>query len=415
MIPRRGYSERVLRILGTLLVPAGLGLVLSGTVLTVAVGEAEGVWAIPVGICAAILGGILLGLSGSGRKSHALGLRRGNTQQAVDQARADGRLALARIDAVTDTGVKVDGDALMDVELTVQPTTRSAFRTRARTLVSPGRAASFVVGQRHVVALLSNDGPELTFTEDSPESLSWARRPVPDADFAGPLLKARRGKVAVDGSVIMARGGPGGAAAVLLRGLRLVMALVIMLAAAGAVAYPYREPLAQSVESLQQGRLHPDLRQPQYLEAALRKISADVGHTDYMQVNVAEDYLAAEAPLRPGQKASDDWRYSNGVVSHRGPSTIQPESAGEAFKLTDVAWEKMWPAMQRAAEQSGLPLESATLAASRSMTSSVSPDGKLVKKQGAIRVSINLSDDYRSAYFTINASGTGLKRTDTDG
>lgn len=389
-------------------------MLLAGIVIAVAMGGEDGAWAIPVGICATILGGVLWGLSGDGKGPHALQVRRGNTDQAVAQARADGRLALARIDAVKDTGVKVEGDALTELELTVQPTTRAAFRTRARTLVSPARAAYFVLGQRHVVALLSDDGPELVMTEDSPESLAWARRPVPSAETAGPFLKPRRGKVAVDGSVVLSRGGGAGVATAL-RAVRLVLSLAVLVAAAGAVAYPYREPLAQSFESLKQGRLHPDLRQPANLGPALSKLSKEVGHQVVSDVFVSEDRISIEAPLRVGHKASDDWAFSNGVVKHRGASTIQPDSVEEAFKITDVAWDKMWPAIERAAQQSGLPLESANLSARRNTTFSITTQGHTVEGGGPVNLSIHLSDDYSRATFTVNANGTGLRRIDSDG
>lgn len=376
---------------------AALGLLAGFGVVALAGPRGAGIWAFPTGLTVALLSGIIGGISRSAG-SGGLG---GPDPELIDAARRADRLGLARVDVFHASGIEVNGRPLLKLEVTVLPRSRAPFRTTARPLVSPLLAGRYEPGSLHVVALLTPDGAELAFLDDDPSQPPWARMRVPEASGAGAPVAPRRGKVRPDGTVRRPLlSGSGG-------GLWWRAPLYLLAFAAGAVAviYPYRPAVVQSVQSLRAGDgLHPNLLHEPYLSQGIQALADRSGSPVASEVVVRAERISAEIPLVPGQKASDDWDYARGSVEHDGASTIQPERAQEQFRLDAVAWEKLEPLVERAARESGLPIESAFVSVSRDVNTDIGSES-FGHQVGAVKLFISLSNAYGNAYFTADAKG----------
>jgi hypothetical protein len=156
-----------------LLLFVGVGLALGGGVVLVVGPPGAAGWAVPVGLTLAVLAGVLVAV-GRGLRGLAVA-----SPEEVDRARAAGRLALARVDVLRQTGTQVNDQPLCELDLTVAPRSGAAFTTTARLIVPLVDVPRFQPGRQHVVALLTDDGPELAFTEDDPSELAWRTVVVP--------------------------------------------------------------------------------------------------------------------------------------------------------------------------------------------------------------------------------------------
>lgn len=381
---------------------AALGLLAGAGVATLAGPSGAGIWAFPTGLTVAILAAVLGGVlrsAGSGGLS-------GPDPELIAAARRADRLGLARVDAFRASGIEVNGRPLLKLEVTVLPRSRAPFRTTARPLVSPHLAGRYAPGSLHVVALLTPDGAELAFLDDDPSQPPWARMRVPEASGVGAPVAPRRGKVRRDGTVRRPLlSGSGG-------GLWWGAPLYLLAFVAGAVAviYPYRAAVVQSAQSLRAGDgLHPNLLHKPYLSQGIRALADRSGSPVASEVVVRAERIDAEIPLVPGQKASDDWAYACGSVDHRGASTIQPERAQEQFRLDAVAWDKLEPFVERAARESGLPIESALVSVRRDANTDIETES-FGRQVGPVKITIVLRNDYGSAFFTADAKGGSFKQ-----
>lgn len=323
--------------------------------------------------------------------------------EAVQQARDARRLGLARIDSLRQTGTQVNDQPLCELGLTVQPLSGSAFATTMRTIVPLTAIPAFQPRTEHEVAILLEGGPEVAFVDDALSPDERARLRVP-ARSSVPVVEVTPYTRVVGGR----RKGPWLGVGRQGRPLRLLAYAVVAVAAAAVVVVPYREGLAQTVEAIQDGRLHADLRRPDVLAQAQQALEREIGHDAVVSVYVGADLVIAEAPLTPGDTRTDRWTYRGGRVSHDGPASIQPELAEEQLAWCDVAFDQVWPLMESAAEQVGLPVGDASAYVVRSVDSSVdSPTfGRSV---GPATISFSIGDDYGSTSFRYAADGSELE------
>lgn len=379
---------------------AGLGLCLGGAALFLVADPNAAPWVLPVGSVVTIVSGVLWGI--------AHGLRGGTASAgkgAVDAAREAGRLGVARIDANRRTGASVNDQPVLEFEVTVASAARPSFRTVLRKLVEVNALHEYAPGTRHAVVLLTPDGPELAFVEDDPSSGPLARVMVPDAASIGEVLPPRRGVVRADGTVH----GPLVGAGRRTRWLRVAAYALVVLAVAAVVLHPYRAGVAQTAQALRGGSLRANVLQPEYLSSAVEAIGAKAGTDATTEVTARAGRVDMEVPLHAGQTASDGWHVVRAVVSHEGPSVIQPELAGEQFSARDVAWDKVWPAVRRVAADAGAEPRDVTVIVARTFDDDIDSE-TFNRRVGPVRVTLSVSGDYGGVSYAMKADGTHLAK-----
>ncbi|TCI97764.1 hypothetical protein [Aeromicrobium sp. IC_218] len=381
----------------------GLGIVLGGAVVLVVGPPGAAGWAIPVGLTVAVLSGVLVAV-GRGLRGLAVA-----SPEEVEAARAAGRLAVARVDALRQTGTQVNDQPLCEIDLTVAPRSGPAFTTTARLVVPVVEVPQFQPGRTHVVALLTEDGPELAFTEDDPASAAWRTVVVPSRGAAVPDRQPDSHTVVKDGrrrGPLLGMGRRG-------RPLRLVLYVVVAAVAAALVVLPYRTGLQQTIDALPDGRWHADLRQSDVLGPALDAVAEEVGHRTVSGVTVMEDLLVIEAPVEPGRTPTDRWLYRRGTVQHDGPDTIQPSTPKEQFGLDDVDWGAIGPLLEQARAAADLPDDEdgdGTVRVGRDSDDDVH-SATFAQATGPVRLTLTIDGDYGSAFFAADAQGRGLTLT----
>ena len=377
----------------------GVGLVVGGIVVMVVGPPGAGVWALPVGMTLAILCGTFVLIGKSMRGVQMPG------DDVIAAAREAGRLGVARVDALRQTGTQINDQPLCEIELTVQPRSGAAFRTSMREIVPITQIPAVQPGVRRVVAILTEEGPEVAFLPDDVTADPWRGIVIPDAMTAGPVRVSDGGVIRADGSrrgPIIGMGKRG-------RPLRIVLFVAAALVAAVAVVLPYRVAAAQTVAALQHGQLRPDYREAEPLGQALTALEAAIGHDQLISAVVSDEYLIVEAPLAPGENATDRWMYRGGAVTHDGAATIQPDTPLEAFSIDDVDWNRLAPAAKRASIEAGIEnTDDVSFSVGRSTDSDVSSE-TFAKQVGPVAINFSVSDDYRSVSFRMNADGSGFE------
>lgn len=320
---------------------------------------------------------------------------------ATQQARDAGRLGLARIDALRETGIQIDDHPLCEIDLTVQPLTGPAFATTTRTVVPLTDVATFQPKTEHEVAVLLDGSPEVAFVDNGLMPRERERLRVPPRD-AVPLLTVEPHTRVVDGH----RKGPLLGAGRTGRPLRLVLFAVVAVAAAAVVVAPYRVAVAQTVDAVQDGHLRPDLREPGLLAQARGALADEIGHDALVSLVVSKDTITVEAPLAPGETTTDRWTYRAGRVSHEGAATVQPGLPGEQLRWSDIALDRLWPLMETAAAQVDRPVGDAVASVRRSIDRA-SGSLTFVEPVGPPVITFSIGDAYGSTPFQFTADGTG--------
>lgn len=321
---------------------------------------------------------------------------------AVTAARDARRLGRARIDGVRQTGTLVNDQPVCEIDVTVIALDGGAWATTLRRIVPLIELAAYQPGLERDVVILLDGGPEVVFADGElsptererlvvPARSSVALRPIEagtrvrNGRRSGPLLGVGR------------RGRP----------WRLALFAVATIVAATVVLLPYRDGIALTVAAWQDGRWSADMRTPDSLQTAKRALQAEIGHDQVVSIVVTPDAVIVDAPIRAGEQATDEWNFRAGRVTHEGAALSQPRVAEEQFPWSDLALDRVWPALQEASDQSGLPIDGAPVSIRRTSDSDIeSPT--FTESVGVPDVSFGLSDDYRRASFTLSADGSRL-------
>lgn len=325
---------------------------------------------------------------------------------AVQDARDARRLGRARIDGVRQTGSFINEQPVCDIDVTVVSLTGDAWATAIRKIVPLIELPTYQAGVERDVAILIEGGPEIAFVDGELSPAEIARlvvparsevevRPIPPGTRIvggrrrGPLIGIGR------------RGRP----------LRPALFALVAVLAGAVVVLPFREAVGLTLHAWSEGRWTVDMRHPDALETAERSLREAIGHDRVVSITVIPDAVIVEAPIRAGAVETDEWVYRGGVVSHDGAAHSQPELTEEQFSWSDVALDRLWPAMQEAAADSGLPTDGATALIQRTTDDDVqSPT--FIRNVGVPDISFGLRDDYRDQYFRLDATGTDLRATD---
>ncbi|MDR6200121.1 hypothetical protein QE374_002030 [Microbacterium sp. SORGH_AS428] len=380
----------------------GAGMAIGALVVSEIGPPGAGEITFPAGMVLAIFSGILILIARATRGLPAA------SASDLDAARSEGRMALARIDAVTQTGTLINDQPVCDLDLSIQPLEGPAYRARVRQLVRLVDIPAVQPGSLRAVALLSADGADVAFADDDVTQAPYAgiRMPAP-AELGEPRLP-EPGAVTIKGR---RRGpligiGPKG------RGLRFVLFALAFLVAGTSVALPYPTAVAQTITALGQGRLTADLRQPETTADAVAALTATIGHDRVVTISVSEDVILVDAPVTPGSTDTDRWEYRRGEVIRDGPAPSQPDSAAEQFSLDEVSWPGLWTAVRTAADTEGIgSLSGVALRLERAVDSDIdSPT--FGQYAGPVRARFWFDGDYRSVFYGVAPDGTDPVRTE---
>ena len=379
----------------------GVGIGAGGVVVQLVGPPGAGVWTIAVSLTLIVGTGILMAVLRTARGISPA------SDADIAAARAAGRSAVARVDAIRQTGTLTNDQPLCELDVTVLPRTGAAFRTTVRRIVRIVDVPRFQAGSVHSAVLLVPDGPEIALV-DEPEGAPPADASrIPHAAQAGPILRPEPGTIPMGGRRRRPFLGVGRRG----RPARFVLFVATALIAAAAVVAPYHVAVGQSISALQEGRLHADLRSPEHLTAAVDAISAEVGHRRLISVTVAADFVSVTAPVRPGELASDSWMYRAGQVDHAGAASSQPRSVAEEFGADEVSWGALWPAAEGAATDAGYAnTEDMTLSVRRGVDSDIDSES-FGQQAGALRVVFSARDEYTSVFFDMLPDATGVERS----
>lgn len=379
----------------------GAGIVLGGIVAVIVGPPGAATWAFPVGMPAMIIAATLV-LVGRSLRGVSLPPR-----ELVDGALGDGRVGLARVDKLTQTGTYINEQPVCDIEITVRPVGGGVYRTVVRRIVQLTEIPRFQPGTRHVVAIVTEGKPDVIFTDENAHADIWADTEFPPAVAAGDVLPPGAGNLRADGSRrtpligVGKRGRPVRIAAFVLAGVL----------AAAAVVLPYRAGLSETLAAIPEGRLHADLRDAASLDRALSALAAEIGHDRVVSVTVADDLVNVDAPLTPESLNVDAWTYRRGAVTHRGPASPQPETLSEQFAMTEIDGAAILGQVRVAATEAGATnLDGVMYHVSRAR-GVTEDDPWNMERSGPVSVSFMIDDGYRSASFSVLADGSGLERT----
>lgn len=322
---------------------------------------------------------------------------------AVNDARDARRLGRARIDALRQTGTQINDQPVCDIDVTVVSLTGDSWATTIRAVIPLIQLPAFQAGIERDVAILLEGEPEIAFVDGELSPAEAARLVVPPrADVEvrqiPPGTRIDKGRRRGPLLGIGTRGRP----------LRRVLFAVVAIAAGATVVFPFREAVGLTIDAWADGRWSVDMRRPDALRTAERSLEEQIGHDRIVSITVIPDAVVVDAPIRAGAVETDEWTYRGGRVTHDGPAHSQPELPQEQFSWSDVALDRLWPAVEDASAQSGLPADGATFLIQRATDDDVqSPT--FIRNVGAPEISFGLSDDYRDASFRLDATGTDLQ------
>ena len=385
----------------------GAGILLGGIVSAIVGPPGAAAWAVPVGIIVTVFSAVMLGI---GKSLRGVSLP---APELVTRATDDGRLGLARIDRLTQTGTYINEQPLCDLELTVQPLSGAAYRTTVRRIVQLTEIPRFQPGSTHVVALLAAGTPDVAITEHDASAEIWSDTEVPPAATAGPLLPPSSGGLTRDGSGRRPLIGMGKRS----KPIRITLFVLAGLLAGAAVVFPYRAGLAETVAAIPQGQLHADLRTGDSLAGALTALTAEIGHDQVRSITVSSDLVRVESPVKRDSLNVDSWYYRRGSVTHTGAGSTQPKSASELFSVSELDGAAVQQALQDAARLVDDEIDTKEALAdamySVERTLAHDPDDPWnTDRTGPVTVNFSLSDAYRSTSFRVEADGSDLVRTD---
>lgn len=380
----------------------GLGLVLGSVVVMIVGPPGAGSVTFPIGLTLAIMAGTLWKVSSLSRGTT------GFSQTLVQTAREEGRVGVARVDALRQTGTQINDQPLCDIEVTVALPSGRVFRTVVRRIVAVVEIARFQPGTRHAVAVASAQHPDTEFLSDDPGSPQLSALRIPPVDSAGEPQRPEVGAVRDPGrrGPLIGTGRHG-------RTVRVLAYVLIFLLAFVGVLYPYRDSVALVATALSHGELRADLREERYLEIALATAEEQIGHDSVFSVSVADDLLIIDAPIQVGAVESDRWTYRAGQLEHDGASPSQPEHPGEQFRVAEIALDALPAALEDARELSGLTGPEVDAETMFHISRSFSA-GDAHAVTGPVQISFSLADDYHSAHFVMHSDGTDLTMTSRD-
>ncbi|WP_456285315.1 hypothetical protein M1D46_08765 [Microbacterium sp. JZ70] len=285
--------------------------------------------------------------------ARSMGSLAGLHPKKIEAARAAGRFAPARIDALRRTGTTINDQPVCEIDVSVAPADRPAYRTTIRQLVDIVRIPQYQPGASVTVARLEADAPEVAIIEDEvPDAARLSRLPAREhvAEWQdGPVvLGAERAPRRRKGDPIIGTGPKG-------RGWRIAAYVVLALAGAAAVLVPVADDVRAETLTIITGEDHASMFAEGRVQRALAAIEEAAGTDETVQVLVYEEFVSADMATAPGSDRFDTFFYRGGTVENQGPASIQPENPdAERFRFDDIAWAAFPELLAQALGEAGL-------------------------------------------------------------
>ncbi|HEY1105830.1 MAG TPA: hypothetical protein VGE78_06750 [Agromyces sp.] len=343
------------------------------------------------------------------------------TGEELARAESEGRLALARVRAISRTGTSINDQPVCDLDLVVVPRFGSPFEVRTRRLVDlveiPRLQPECVV----VVAMQDAAPSPVSIVMDPPDEwvrLAQSDERVRETRTAPAYLPAP--------STAKTAGG--------LRRIHPAFYVVAVLAGAALAlipAYPTISAIASGETTIGdvryanswEGRMAADERARADAEAAeaaevaaagmfvgdnaaqaVDALVAELGSPQVVQLAFWGDRLAAVAPSAPGAMTLDSYGVLRGDVTDDGPAGSQPEPGVLDLQLFDATTfdASMMPELiARAKELSGLPEADPT----RDQWVYVSRSGSSDDGPPPVGVDVPVYGEYYDAWVTFSLDG----------
>jgi len=430
-------------------------------------GDTSGLgWVLGLGIPALtvllIMLPVLVGISGLTR----LAL----TPEEIAAAEAEGRVGVARVDGIAETGTRINEAPVCKVQLTVAPTLGRPYSTTATETVQVIRAPQVQPGSRVVVVQTDRETGAVRLWWDAPAQ--WREKAaassvlaaqVPAPPYAAPAMPAATAPTSTVAGYPASTVSGQPTAKPPRTGLRKVPRILFVLAflvGGGVASWPHRDayrgmvdgttslgtireyygPEASSARSAarwaaEQARQDAiDAKEEEAEKAAqaatLAKVSLFVGDNAQSAMNkladatgtpifasvyLTQDHVSIEAETAPGSQKFDDWYYDAvaGTIDHSGASLIQPDGTTLETLLVDVREYDLSvipTIVKKTQKKSGITDgDPGDIGVSMlNMTSWTSDDAKQVVRP---TYTVSVRDEYFSAYFTWSASGKLLSMT----
>lgn len=363
----------VIRLLLSFVVGAALGAGL----LHASTGDDRFSWVWIAAMPVLVLGVVLMSVGRTMRSMAA------PAPEAIDEARAAGRVCGAEVLDLTRTGMEINDVPQYEIELYVDARDRAPYRTVVRELVDASRMFERRPGTALTVARLGADVPDVAILSNESVPVRAGRRTdVPRwLPEPGVRVPGRRAPLVPVGR----RGRP----------LRIVVYLLLASVGLGATTWQHRDDVALGVRSALTGSdatsyLAGEDRASDAVDAFVRESS----HGTVTEVLVYDGYVRVTAPVRPGRAAYDDWLARATSADRQGPATIQPEPDDE-FDVSDVDWGILPTLYDEAVERSGMSEDE--------LDGNIQHIGvrrSLVEDGAPVRVMVRLSGDYGSYSLT---------------
>lgn len=378
----------------------GMGLILGGVAASFVGPPGAGAWAIGTGIPVASMALVFWLVARSLR-----GTQPEHPLVAAAAVKA-GRVGMARVDSIRETGTRINDQPLCELEITVQPRVGQPYRTRLRRILGFEKRARLAPGSVHPVAILIEGEPDVGFLK--PEEVSdpsLLGLPVPSSAAAGELRIPKSGKLRSNGK----RSKPLIGSSRRWLPLRAVLYVIMLCAGAALVLLPLRSAVELSLASQKAtGSWIADMRTELGISAALDALEQKVGHDRVSQVNLYKDFVLIDAPVGPSTLNTDTWYYRGGELSNDGPASTQPESEEEFFRTSEVNWKDLWPAVQSKSQGFSQEItDDIGIFAERSKdydNESVS----FMQNNGPVVFRFNINEPYSSTSYTMDSHGKNI-------
>ena len=341
-------------------------------------------------------------------RAHNSTRRETESREAIAQARAEGRIAYARVEQMRRHSTESGETPVISLDLTVQPHNAKAYRTDTTVKLDDSLIPRFARGSTHEVVLYGGFFNKLGFTGQRPGYTQDQRVTISTAHQHIPALPQSEPKQPTFGTAQLNDQGMSYIPLVnaqtkarkrrnaVINVVGFVLGLVI-------VALPHQGPVMHRLEMLRAGHYAIDLRTPDEATFAVNALIEAAGHDYANEIILYPQMIRAEMPLVPGQVETDSYDYRGASVKHEGAATIQPRDTATQFQLSAVAWEKIMPQVLKAAEQENLPADDVYIFIDRETTGSASGSGPII-------IRFSLDDDYHSVTYQMNRNAEDLTR-----
>lgn len=259
-------------------------------------------------------------------------IRLPSTPQDLEAADREGRVALAKVLSVRETGTLINDRPLCELRLLVAPRTRAPYTTTTRAVIGILDAARLTPGSVQVVVQAAAERPEVALLPDPPEA--WARQAQTDTQVraltsapewveAPPRGRTRSGLLRIPAALLV----------------------VAALLGAGARVWPERTQLQAWADGTPRAELVGERASDEWLTTfepgAARSVADDLvaaaGVSQLTQLTFSATTAYAEALTAPGALTTDTYWWRDGDVERQGPTSIQPTAEELPAELFDVA------------------------------------------------------------------------------